>query len=165
MALIACRECGKEISDQAPACPHCGAPQLSKKTNKYDVPPGGKPAPVLPILIAGAVIVAAIAGALSLAKSPNGSGSGSADSFDWNDALVMCQHALKRISRDPEKANVPYVENKGTGDNYLFVWGPSTKMARMRNGLGLEVATSASCRVSHSEKRITALILDGKEVL
>ncbi|MGE0680024.1 MAG: zinc-ribbon domain-containing protein [Candidatus Binatia bacterium] len=24
MALIACRECGKEISDQAPQCPHCG---------------------------------------------------------------------------------------------------------------------------------------------
>ena len=26
MALIPCRECGKEISDQAVACPHCGAP-------------------------------------------------------------------------------------------------------------------------------------------
>lgn len=26
MALIACRECQHEISDQAAACPHCGAP-------------------------------------------------------------------------------------------------------------------------------------------
>ena len=26
MALIQCKECGKEISDQAQACPHCGAP-------------------------------------------------------------------------------------------------------------------------------------------
>jgi hypothetical protein len=26
MALVACKECGKEISDKAPACPHCGAP-------------------------------------------------------------------------------------------------------------------------------------------
>ena len=26
MALIKCYECEKEISDQAPACPHCGAP-------------------------------------------------------------------------------------------------------------------------------------------
>lgn len=24
MALIYCRECGKQISDQAPACPYCG---------------------------------------------------------------------------------------------------------------------------------------------
>ena len=27
MALIKCYECGKEISDKAPACPHCGAPK------------------------------------------------------------------------------------------------------------------------------------------
>lgn len=26
MALISCAECGKEISDKAPQCPHCGAP-------------------------------------------------------------------------------------------------------------------------------------------
>ena len=26
MALVRCRECGREISDQAPACPGCGAP-------------------------------------------------------------------------------------------------------------------------------------------
>jgi rRNA maturation endonuclease Nob1 len=25
MALIPCYECEKEISDQAPACPHCGS--------------------------------------------------------------------------------------------------------------------------------------------
>ena len=28
MALIKCYECGKEISDKAPSCPHCGAPKL-----------------------------------------------------------------------------------------------------------------------------------------
>lgn len=26
MALIQCRECGKQVSDQASACPQCGAP-------------------------------------------------------------------------------------------------------------------------------------------
>ena len=26
MPLIFCYECSKEISDKAPACPHCGAP-------------------------------------------------------------------------------------------------------------------------------------------
>lgn len=26
MALVACGECGKEVSDKAPACPGCGAP-------------------------------------------------------------------------------------------------------------------------------------------
>ena len=27
MALIECPECNKEISDKAPACPHCGCPK------------------------------------------------------------------------------------------------------------------------------------------
>jgi hypothetical protein len=26
MALIACPECGKQVSNSAPACPNCGAP-------------------------------------------------------------------------------------------------------------------------------------------
>lgn len=30
MALITCPECGKEISDQASACPNCGAPVAKK---------------------------------------------------------------------------------------------------------------------------------------
>lgn len=33
MALINCKECGKEISDQASACPNCGAPVIGQKRN------------------------------------------------------------------------------------------------------------------------------------
>jgi hypothetical protein len=29
MALIACEECGRSISDRAPSCPHCGAPSAT----------------------------------------------------------------------------------------------------------------------------------------
>ena len=29
MALIKCPECGKKVSDQAPACPHCGNPNIA----------------------------------------------------------------------------------------------------------------------------------------
>lgn len=28
MAIIQCEECGREISDRAPACPHCGNPRV-----------------------------------------------------------------------------------------------------------------------------------------
>ena len=34
MALIKCYECGKDISDKAPSCPHCGAPQLVSKNKE-----------------------------------------------------------------------------------------------------------------------------------
>lgn len=33
MALIQCSECGKEISDQISACPHCGYP-VQKQTDE-----------------------------------------------------------------------------------------------------------------------------------
>ncbi|MEX2399854.1 MAG: zinc-ribbon domain-containing protein [Rhodothermales bacterium] len=26
MALVECRECGRDVSDEADKCPHCGAP-------------------------------------------------------------------------------------------------------------------------------------------
>ncbi|MFQ7451046.1 MAG: zinc ribbon domain-containing protein [Flavonifractor plautii] len=32
MALISCPECGKQISDQAPACIHCGYPLPKQPT-------------------------------------------------------------------------------------------------------------------------------------
>lgn len=38
MALIQCPECGKEISDKAVACPHCGA-WLNAKTRLFALTP------------------------------------------------------------------------------------------------------------------------------
>ena len=32
MALINCPDCGKEMSDRAPACPHCGHPNAKAVT-------------------------------------------------------------------------------------------------------------------------------------
>ena len=34
MALIYCQECGKQVSDRAAACPHCGAPQTIRRPPK-----------------------------------------------------------------------------------------------------------------------------------
>lgn len=82
-------------------------------------------------------------------------------------ALTLCQHVLTRLSRDPETANVPYVDNLGghVGDEYYFAWGADTRYARMRNGLGLEVPVSASCIVSRTTKKIIQLTFDGKSIL
>ena len=37
MALIVCAECGKEVSDRAASCPHCGCPLKEDENIKYDV--------------------------------------------------------------------------------------------------------------------------------
>lgn len=35
MALIACGDCGREISDAAPTCPHCGRPANGRATGQH----------------------------------------------------------------------------------------------------------------------------------
>lgn len=87
------------------------------------------------------------------------------EKFSHIEALGMCRMALQAAARDPEKADIPYVENQGRGDEYFFSWGAQTKMARMRNGLGLEVATSASCVVNAKTQRITSLTLNGQTLI
>ena len=37
MALASCRECGKEVSTEAAACPHCGAPLRRAGTSPWTV--------------------------------------------------------------------------------------------------------------------------------
>jgi hypothetical protein len=53
MALTKCRECGKEISDKAESCPHCGA-QARKRTGMFTW--------VILVLIVGGVISATFGG-------------------------------------------------------------------------------------------------------
>jgi len=63
MALVNCRECGKQISDQAAACPSCGAPILGRSQSQ--------PVPVVvaaPKSRSAAVLLAMLLGGLGLHK-------------------------------------------------------------------------------------------------
>lgn len=42
MAMIYCKECGKEISDKADKCPHCGCPMQSSNTTSQASTPKSK---------------------------------------------------------------------------------------------------------------------------
>ena len=41
MALVACQDCGKHVSDLAPACPNCGRPMNAQPSKVEDVNAGG----------------------------------------------------------------------------------------------------------------------------
>jgi hypothetical protein len=41
MALMSCPECGKQVSDKAAACPHCGAPIAASSSSA--APRAGEP--------------------------------------------------------------------------------------------------------------------------
>lgn len=85
--------------------------------------------------------------------------------FGDRDALALCQFAFKKVSRDPDKAEIPAVQNFGKGDESYFAWGSETRVMRMRNGLGLDVAATGSCIVSKSAKKITSLTLNGESII
>lgn len=153
MALVSCRECGKQVSSEAAVCPHCGIKKPSPKgIGRFGV------------------LVMALVGFIAFKMASPGSESSSRASsapaaLGDIDALALCQYALKRTAKDPEKADIPYVQNYGSGNEAYFAWGRDTKMARMRNGLGLEVAVSASCTVDRSTRKITSLTVEGASVL
>lgn len=77
-------------------------------------------------------------------------------------ALARCQIALKAMSRDPESAEVPYVNNFGGVNEFYFAWGASTKPVRMKNGFGAILSAGASCIVDRTSGEITSITLDGK---
>lgn len=120
-----------------------------------------KPVPMWAYVVSGLLIVllaASCVGGNATDKAAPGSG------LTESAALLMCQTALQSAARDPEKASIPYVKDQGRGDEYYFAWSASTKPARMRNGIGNDVAASASCIVSKSQRQITSLTLDGQTI-
>ncbi|WP_127804112.1 zinc-ribbon domain-containing protein [Hydrogenophaga sp. NH-16] len=161
MALIKCTECGKSISDRAAACPGCGAPPPPVKL-KAPVISGvpGSGVPLWQKVVGSLLVLGAIGSCISKGTKPSAPAA-----FSVADAMYLCDRAFRLVSKDPEKADVPYVQGLQSGDEILFSWGAGTKMLRMRNGLGLEVAASGSCAVSRSRKQVVSLTLNGETIL
>ncbi len=94
MALIACRECQKEISDQAVACPHCGAPASASVAEPVREKSGlwmwllGTPAALLALVM--------VVGAFS---DP-----GNDEKALGRDAIDMCWSEQERKSNTPGEA-------------------------------------------------------------
>ncbi len=57
MALVACRECKKEVSDLASACPHCGAPAKAAVTATFPTSSKAKVGPGPVRLVVSALVL------------------------------------------------------------------------------------------------------------
>ena len=84
MALVKCRECGKEISSEAKACPNCGA----KPVNKLATGCGG----IIGLLVLGIIIAAFFDKGEKPADDDNRS------------ASFNCGEYVKQRLRDPDSA-------------------------------------------------------------
>lgn len=171
--MIKCSECGKDVSDKASACIGCGAPieaAIEPAAAATPEPMRRIPMPPPPkkkgsgcgLLIAGAIVLVIMSSCFGNKKTtPTSSGPKPLDNIT---ALTHCQSVLKGMTRDPEKAEVPYVNGKEYSDSFSFTWGPGTKMIRARNGFGLEVGTTGECTVSKTTRKITRIGIDGNIV-
>jgi endogenous inhibitor of DNA gyrase (YacG/DUF329 family) len=143
MALIACAECGKEISDKASTCPHCGAPVIKASANKYG-PPGTKsktsPWPAA-ISIAILAVIAVSCSRLSGEKAPK--------ERDYEfDAKMACKEEIKKRLNDPGSAEFPSADKF-----FVTEIAPKSSYAvavemRAKNGFGALRLTQFKCVIS-----------------
>lgn len=85
--------------------------------------------------------------------------------FDAVTAMVVCREAIKKTSRDPEKAEVPSVFVHQVDEELRIYWGPQNKMVRLRNGLGSEVGVPATCIANKDKRTITSLTVNGVRLI
>ncbi|MDC2858609.1 zinc-ribbon domain-containing protein [Delftia sp. DT-2] len=192
MALIKCAECGKEISDKAAACIGCGAPinptphrtepqakrepsalakslgyGESKGEEQYgnifpdmqQKAPQSKAAQVIGWGLTIATV--ALIGSCMFGSRGKSSSNGISDSR----ALSLCKEGIRLVSRDPDKAQIPYAESERIGPDYVFTWTNGTNTIRLRNGFGLEVPASARCSVNAALGKISSLTVNGNTII
>lgn len=121
MALIKCAECGKEISDQAVACPGCGAPVSGVAKVELAAPAKQqKKAPKLWLWIPLAALGVWFVIAAVSPPSPE-----TKERMRQQDAIELCWKDQGRKSHDPGTARfVASVCEKMEAD-YRSKWGRS----------------------------------------
>ena len=158
MALINCKECGKEVSDQAASCPHCGAPIRVPVLSKVTAKPNGCNGclAVLGVFI-GLVIVTSVIGGLvnggkKVSEVPKKSLN--LDGHEAGSELVYgrsgCRRTLKQLLRDPESLQ---------GDQYIVTEASPGKWTaqiqfRSRNGFGGLNSMQAVCSFDGSNYQV-----------
>jgi hypothetical protein len=143
MALVKCRECGREISDQATACPHCGVPMraaVPRDTEAEKKKSQGCLGGCLTV-----VVVLAILGSLS-GKGGSSSASPERDQNSAVAAWTMCEEFVKRQLRAPATADFPWGYDQFTRRESDSVW-VVTSYVDAQNAFGAKIRNNFVCRV------------------
>lgn len=97
-------------------------------------------------------------------KQPTNSNRASGD-ISESKAMSLCKQAIRLVSRDPDKAEIPYVSPSRIGPDYVYTWTPGVNTIRLRNGLGLDVPASARCAVNAALGQISKLDVNGNTIV
>lgn len=110
---------------------------------------------------------AALIGSCVFGGSSNQSASTSRASSEFSEStgLSLCKQAIRLVSRDPDKAEIPYATPSRIGPDYVYTWTPGVNTIRLRNGLGLDVPASARCAVNAALGQISKLDVNGNTIV
>lgn len=143
MAMTECRECKKQISDQAKACPHCGVANPGQS--------GGTSAFTIAVAL---FIVAAIGFSMSSSKptpSPRPAASTPAELDDM--ARYGCSEFFKQSAHDP--ASLEWIEQPTWAVRQLPDGMRDVDMQmRGKNKFGALILTSKTCRVRQFDGKV-----------
>jgi hypothetical protein len=137
MALKRCRECGKEVSTEAAACPHCGA------TN----PTGAKKSDASPTIgCAGCLGLIVIIIVVSSIGSGGSGASSVREEHSEAGAWTACQQFVESRLRAPSTADYPwdyprYTTHLGSGKYRARAYVDA------ENGFSAKVRSSFDCQV------------------
>lgn len=144
MALIRCPDCGNEISDLAPSCPHCGRPRETMTLPPHKAQGSGNLRLVFLLLIAFFLFLIYLFFTPSLPdRAAKERAEGAPD-----DAASMCQGFVKDRLVAPSTAKFPSVYSAETKTDKL---GPGHYRVRSyvdaQNSFGAQIRTPYVCEV------------------
>lgn len=170
--LIKCRECGKEISTQAAACPHCGCPvwQPTEGTPPKMEPEEKKRGPIwLLLVIVGFLLFVAFSGLSSGSgayRSSSGTRQKSYSEADYKSACYsLAEEQVKKHLKAPSTASFCRMSeasfSKDEENTYVmtgWVDAENSFGAKLRSNWGIKV------KVSGEKMTMVRLIIDGETV-
>lgn len=142
MALIACIECEKQISDSAPACPHCGVKAKPQKK------------PASPIIKYG-LILAVMGGIGSSLLAPQSAQSITDKSAhdDIDMAEVTCQMAAEKSAKDPGSIQWLRGQRRFGYTNADKTLATSLQPMRAKNSYGALALIQVQCTLKKSDNQ------------
>ncbi len=131
MSLIKCKECGKEISDRADKCPHCGAKPSSGSG-------------CLPALIIGIIVIGAIS-SLSSTSPTGGVRENAADSRQ--SASGACMGFIKQVLHDPDSAEFSHSSGAYVNEDSPGNWTVQREV-RAKNAYNAMRLSTFECKMT-----------------
>lgn len=141
MALITCKECGKEVSSLAAACPHCGAPIAATTSASIPVPQtqkkGGMGCNIALVLV---IVVLGIV-AIAMCSSPN---TGSYTTTRGSAPQSRVRNVEYRVTGTTSNASMTYEGGSGSTEQVQDARLPWSKNITVGSGDFLYVSAQNS---------------------